>query len=44
MNKPKIPGHPNGIGSRYIGEDRLEREIARSAKKFEKPELPLSNS
>ena len=33
--------HPQGIGSRYIAEDRLCREIKRSAKKFEKPELPL---
>jgi AAA domain len=33
--------HPQGIGSRYIAEDRLRREIERSAKKFEKAELPL---
>ena len=33
--------HSQGIGSRYIAEDRLRREIERSAKKFEKAELPL---
>jgi hypothetical protein len=32
--------HPNGIADRYLREERLEREIARSAKKFEKTELP----
>src|SRR5262249_6253807 len=33
--------HSQGIGGRYIAEDRLRREIERSAKKFEKAELPL---
>jgi hypothetical protein len=33
--------HPQGIGSRYLAEDRLRREIERSAKKFTKAELPL---
>jgi AAA domain len=33
--------HPHGIGERYIAEDRLHREIERSAKKFEKAELPV---
>src|SRR5262249_29675587 len=33
--------HPQGIGGRYIAEDRLRREIDRSAKKFEKAELTL---
>jgi AAA domain len=32
---------PDGIGSRYLREDRLHREIARSAGKYAKPELPL---
>src|SRR5262249_38164862 len=36
--------HPQGIGSRYIAEDRLRPEIERSAKKFEKAELPLFDS
>jgi hypothetical protein len=36
--------HPDGIGSRYIAEERLEREIARSAKKYSKAELPQFNS
>ena len=35
---------PDGIGSRYLREDRLEREIARSAAKFTKAELPLPSS
>jgi hypothetical protein len=33
--------YPDGIGSRYLREDRLEREVARSAAKFAKAELPL---
>jgi hypothetical protein len=33
--------HPQGIGSRYLAEDRLRREIERGAKKFTKAELPL---
>jgi AAA domain-containing protein len=33
--------HPQGIGSRYLAEDRLRREIERSAEKFTKAELPL---
>src|SRR5262249_5723598 len=33
--------YPDGIGSRYLREDRLEREIIRSAEKFAKAELPL---
>jgi AAA domain len=32
--------HPQGIGGRYLAEDRLRQEIERSAKKFEKAELP----
>jgi hypothetical protein len=36
--------HRQGIGSRYIAEDRLLREIERSAKKFKQAELPLFNS
>jgi len=32
--------YPDGIGSRYLREDRLEREIARSAGKYAKTELP----
>ncbi len=36
--------HPHGIGERYIREDRLHNEIARSAGKFAKPELPLSGA
>jgi hypothetical protein len=32
---------PDGIGSRYLREDRLGNEIARSAGKYAKPELPL---
>ena len=34
---------PRGIGGRYLREDRLRREIARSASKYAKPELPLSD-
>jgi hypothetical protein len=34
--------YPDGIGGRYLGEDRLRREIERSAGKYNKPiELPL---
>jgi AAA domain-containing protein len=33
--------HTQGIGSRYLAEDRLRREIERSAQKFAKTELPL---
>jgi AAA domain len=33
--------HPQGIGGRYLAEDRLRREIERSAEKFAKTELPL---
>ena len=32
---------PDGIGSRYLREDRLRNEIARSAGKHAKPELPV---
>jgi AAA domain len=32
---------PDGIGSRYLREDRLRREIVRSARKYAKAELPL---
>jgi hypothetical protein len=35
---------PDGIGSRYLREARLHREIARSASKYAKPELPLSDN
>jgi hypothetical protein len=35
--------HPQGIGGRYLAEDRLRREIERSAEKFAKAELPLFN-
>jgi AAA domain len=35
---------PDGIGERYIREDRLHREIARSAGKFAKAELPSSGA
>jgi AAA domain len=34
---------PQGIGERYLGENRLRREVERSVKAFAKPELPLSN-
>jgi len=33
--------HPNGIADRYLREERLEREIARSTGKYAKTELPL---
>src|SRR5262245_48676653 len=33
--------HPQGIGARYLAEDRLRQEIERSAEKFAKTELPL---
>jgi hypothetical protein len=33
--------YSQGIGARYIAQDRLRREIERSAKKFDKKELPL---
>jgi hypothetical protein len=33
--------HPQGVGSRYLAENRLRREIERSAEKFGKTELPL---
>jgi len=36
--------HPRGIGERYLREDRLRQEIARSAAKFAKPELQLSGN
>ena len=40
-----ISRYPDGIGGRYIAEDRLRREIERSAGKYSKPiELPLSVS
>jgi hypothetical protein len=32
--------HPQGVGGRYLAEDRLRQEIERSAGKFEKLELP----
>jgi hypothetical protein len=35
---------PDGIGSRYLREDRLRREIARSASKYAKPQLPPSDN
>jgi hypothetical protein len=35
---------PRGIGERYIAEDRLYREIARSAGKYSKAELPSSDA
>jgi hypothetical protein len=36
--------HPQGIAARYLHEDRLRQEIARSAAKFANQELPLSSS
>src|SRR5215470_17169086 len=36
-----LQGHPQGIGGRYLAEDRLRQEIERSAKKFAKADLPL---
>src|SRR5262245_52882769 len=35
--------HPQGIGGRYLAEDRLRQEVERSAEKFGKAELPLFN-
>src|SRR5215472_10551174 len=35
--------YPDGIGSRYLREDRLRQEIDRSAGKYAKTELPLLN-
>src|SRR5262249_30615533 len=34
--------YPDGIGSRYLAEDRLRQEIERSAGKYTQTELPLS--
>jgi hypothetical protein len=36
--------YPDGIGSRYLREDRLRQEIDRSAGKYAKAELPLFDS
>jgi hypothetical protein len=36
--------HPDGIGSRYLREDRLHKEIARSAAKYAATELPQSDA
>src|SRR5262249_28078227 len=36
--------YPDGIGSRYLAQNRLRQEIERSAGKFEKSELPLFDS
>jgi hypothetical protein len=36
--------YPNGIGSRYLVENRLRQEIERSAGKYTKSELPLFDS
>jgi AAA domain-containing protein len=36
--------YPDGIGSRYLAEDRLRQEINRSAGKYTKAELPLFDS
>src|SRR5262245_5300474 len=33
--------YPQGVGERYIAEDRLRQEIERSASKYAKTELPL---
>src|SRR5262249_19705432 len=38
-----VQQHPDGIGSRYLREDRLRQEISRSAGKYAKTELPLLN-
>jgi hypothetical protein len=38
-----IEQYPQGIGERYIHEGRLAQEIARSAGKYVKAELPLSD-
>jgi hypothetical protein len=35
---------PDGIGGRYLSENRLRDEIARSAGKYAKPELPQTDS
>jgi AAA domain len=35
---------PDGVGSRYLAEDRLRQEIERSAGKYAKTELPLFDS
>src|SRR5262245_58178031 len=35
--------YPQGVGGRYIAQDRLRREVERSAQKFGKAELPLFN-
>ena len=35
--------YPQGIGCRYLAEERLRQEIERSAEKFGKAELPLFN-
>jgi putative DNA primase/helicase len=43
----QLARHPNGIGQRYIAEDRLDREVRRSYEKFEResnhprPNLPV---
>ena len=39
----RLHEHPQGIGGRYLAEDRLRCEIQRSAEKFAKAELPLFN-
>jgi hypothetical protein len=36
--------HPDGIGSRYIAENRLHNEIDRSARKFAESELPWAGN
>jgi hypothetical protein len=36
--------YPDGIGGRYLSEDRLQQEIERSAGKYAKAELPQSDS
>jgi hypothetical protein len=38
-----LPQFPDGIGGRYLSENRLREEIARSVGKFAKPELPQAN-
>jgi hypothetical protein len=35
---------PDGVGGRYLSENRLRDEIARSAGKYAKPELPQANN
>jgi hypothetical protein len=37
----KLRQRPDGIAARYIAEDRLDREIARSAAKYESNALPV---